>query len=58
MDDQIILIRYGELSLKSEYVRNQFERTLIKNISNALKDADTSINEIDQELIVSKQTKK
>ena len=40
MDDQIILIRYGELSLKSEYVRNQFERTLIKNISNALKDAD------------------
>ncbi len=28
----IILIRYGELSLKSRYVRNQFERRLIQNI--------------------------
>ena len=29
----IILIRYGEIYLKSDYVRNQFERTLMQNIS-------------------------
>jgi thiamine biosynthesis protein ThiI len=36
MNDQVILIRYGELSLKSTYVRKQFESTLITNINNAL----------------------
>ena len=32
MKPDIILIRYGELSLKSAYVRNQFEFRLLKNI--------------------------
>jgi len=35
MDYDLILIRYGELSLKSSYVRKQFESTLIRNIKNA-----------------------
>ena len=37
MDYDLILIRYGELSLKSRYVRNQFELTLVRNIKNAFK---------------------
>ena len=37
MNYDLILIRYGELSLKSKYVRNQFELILIRNIRNALK---------------------
>jgi thiamine biosynthesis protein ThiI len=36
MNKEIILIRYGELSLKSAYVRKQFESTLLTNIKNAL----------------------
>ncbi|MCX6665102.1 MAG: THUMP domain-containing protein [Euryarchaeota archaeon] len=35
MKYDLILIRYGELSLKSPYVRKQFESTLIRNISQA-----------------------
>lgn len=31
----VILIRYGELSLKSAYVRNYFESTLVRNIRTA-----------------------
>jgi thiamine biosynthesis protein ThiI len=31
-----ILVRYGELSLKSTYVRNYFESTLVRNIKKAL----------------------
>ena len=37
MNYDLILIRYGELSLKSPYVRKQFESTLINNIKNACK---------------------
>jgi thiamine biosynthesis protein ThiI len=36
MNYDIILVRYGELSLKSTYVRNYFESTLIRNIKKAL----------------------
>jgi thiamine biosynthesis protein ThiI len=35
MNYDLILIRYGEISLKSSYVRKQFELTLIQNIKNA-----------------------
>jgi len=36
MDYDIILVRYGELSLKSSYVRKYFESTLVRNIKKAL----------------------
>ena len=32
----IILVRYGELSLKSTYVRRYFESILVRNITQAL----------------------
>ncbi|MFH1100562.1 MAG: hypothetical protein V1726_00800 [Methanobacteriota archaeon] len=32
MDEELILIRYGELSLKSTYVRRRFESILTQNI--------------------------
>ncbi len=35
MNHDLILIRYGELSLKSPYVRKQFESALVRNISQA-----------------------
>ena len=34
----LILVRYGEIALKSNYVRMQFENTLINNIRKGLKD--------------------
>ena len=34
---EIILIRYGEIGLKSKPIRRQFEKTLIRNIRNSLK---------------------
>ena len=37
MDYDLIFIRYGELSLKSRYVRNHFESTLVRNIKNAFR---------------------
>lgn len=37
MDYDLILIRYGELSLKSTYVRNQFEVKLVRNIEKAFR---------------------
>jgi adenylyl- and sulfurtransferase ThiI len=36
MNNDVILIRYGELALKSSYVRKQFESTLLHNIKKAL----------------------
>jgi thiamine biosynthesis protein ThiI len=36
MNYDVILVRYGELSLKSAYVRRSFETTLIRNITKAL----------------------
>jgi len=35
MNYDLILIRYGELSLKSSFVRKQFESILIRNIKYA-----------------------
>jgi len=35
--EEIILVRYGEIALKSSYVRKKFEETLILNIKKALK---------------------
>ena len=35
MEYELIIVRYGELSLKSKYVRNSFETTLIRNIKEA-----------------------
>lgn len=37
MNDQVVILRYGELSLKSSYVRKYFETTLVRNIKNAFK---------------------
>ena len=37
MKHDLIIIRYGEIALKSRYIREQFENKLIKNITNALK---------------------
>lgn len=37
MNYDLILVRYGELSLKSDYVRKKFELKLINNIKNAFK---------------------
>lgn len=37
MDYDFVLVRYGEISLKSEYVRNKFELILVDNIRNAFK---------------------
>jgi len=42
MDYDLILIRYGELSLKSSFVRKQFESILIRNIYDAFKDDNIS----------------
>jgi tRNA uracil 4-sulfurtransferase len=36
MKYDVILVRYGELSLKSTYVRQYFESTLVRNIKKAL----------------------
>ncbi len=35
MDSDVIILRYGELSLKSTYVRKYFETMLVRNIKNA-----------------------
>lgn len=37
MNDQVVILRYGELSLKSPYVRKYFETTLVRNLKNAFK---------------------
>lgn len=37
MNDQVVILRYGELSLKSPYVRKYFETTLVRNIKKAFK---------------------
>ena len=37
MKSNLIIIRYGEIGLKAEYTRKQFENILIKNIKESLK---------------------
>jgi thiamine biosynthesis protein ThiI len=44
MNYDVILIRYGELSLKSPYVRKTFESTLIRNIKNTCKSNHITCN--------------
>lgn len=41
--ERTVLIRYGEISLKSERVRKKFENILIENIKSALKDTQYQI---------------
>ena len=36
----LIVVRYGEIALKSRYVRNKFETILISNIKNTLKERE------------------
>lgn len=42
MQNTLIIIRYGEIALKSKKTRTHFESILISNISNALKHNNTS----------------
>jgi thiamine biosynthesis protein ThiI len=42
MDYDLILIRYGELSLKSSYVRKQFKSALVRNIMSAFECSNIS----------------
>lgn len=42
MNYDLTLIRYGELSLKSKYVRNSFESTLVRNIKEAFLSNNTT----------------
>ncbi len=48
MTDELIIVRYGEISLKSKYVRKKFESILIKNIKKALERKNISC-EIEKE---------
>ncbi len=38
MKYDLIIVRYGEIALKSRYVRKKFENILVKNIKNVLKE--------------------
>ena len=42
MNHELIIVRYGEISLKGKETRKHFESILIKNIKNALKKNDIS----------------
>ena len=44
MKYDLIIIRYGELALKTRYVRNYFETTLIRNIKQVFKKHEISCN--------------
>ena len=46
MNNELIIIRYGEIALKAKYTRKHFENILIRNIKNALK-----ISKIDNNII-------
>lgn len=48
MEDKLIIVRYGEISLKSSYVRKNFVNILIKNIKKGLSTENIS-NEIKKE---------
>jgi thiamine biosynthesis protein ThiI len=36
MDKELIIVRYGEIGIKSRVVRSRFEKRLIQNIKTAL----------------------
>jgi thiamine biosynthesis protein ThiI len=42
--NDLILVRYGEIGLKAEYTRKQFENILIKNIKESLQSKNISFN--------------
>lgn len=44
MKSNLIIVRYGEIGLKAEYTRKQFENILIKNIKGSLKSKKISFN--------------
>ena len=44
MKSNLIIVRYGEIGLKAEYTRKQFENILIKNIKESLKSKLISFN--------------
>ncbi len=44
--NNIVIVRYGELSLKSPGVRNFFERTLVNNLKAMLEQQAVSYNEV------------
>ncbi len=44
MKYELIIVRYGEISLKSKYTRKLFERILVKNIKNAFKKEEIDNN--------------
>ncbi|PNX50190.1 MAG: hypothetical protein BV456_07470, partial [Thermoplasmata archaeon M8B2D] len=44
MKSNLIIVRYGEIGLKAEYTRKQFENILIKNIKSSLKRENISSN--------------
>ena len=44
MKSNLIIVRYGEIGLKAEYTRKQFENILIKNIKGSLKRENISFN--------------
>lgn len=47
--ENVIIVRYGELALKSTGVRNWYERTLVKNISAMLDHRDIPYSRINRE---------
>ena len=44
MKSKLIIVRYGEIGLKAEYTRKQFENILIKNIKSSLKSKNIFFN--------------
>ncbi len=44
MNDEVIVLRYGELSLKSTYVRKYFETTLVRNIKKAFRNENIPVD--------------
>ncbi|WP_292468850.1 tRNA uracil 4-sulfurtransferase ThiI [Methanolobus sp.] len=47
--ENVIIVRYGELALKSTGVRNLYERTLVKNISSMLEHRGVPYSRINRE---------
>lgn len=48
--NDVILVRYGELALKSRHVRNRYEKTLMSNIRSMLEAMDVDYDTLSREL--------
>lgn len=48
-DNDIVLVRYGELALKSRNVRNRYEKTLISNIKAMLESRNVDYSDVTRE---------